>query len=627
MNNDRLSSSGAGYVRWGMLFALFFLALVWAVGMVGLISAENEAENSDRAIAEISADLTNSAKKVNRAEAEAGSTIRYTIALTNTGSHGTVAVTDTLPAGVTFGGNFVQQPENGSWGVITQTGVITWEGFVGGSPVMLSFDALLSDTLTTGTIITNTALIDDGTTLLERSAMTEIVAPPTVDLSGSSKRVDLAEALPGQTIRYTIVVSNTGVPAIVSFVDTLPEAVRYVAGSIVAPAGTVYTTTETMVSWRGLAGTEPVEVIFDARLERDLAPGTLVTNSVVLDSGSGTIVRHATTTVLEKPNDLWLPIIMRPLEPVVLSASRPNSTNQWGLFWQSLAGVAGYEIQESKSADFATITAEFNLGQVNSQQVTRPLSPDNSWYYRARAVIGGQVGPWSNVVEVVAGYRDDFNDPSTGWAIRRTTLADQRVRVYYGAGDVAGNLVMIVDDRWDWGIGSPMRKAPAIPYAVEFYAKSHNPVHRTSGNVVLGGDWVEGTQCPPPFPEIYTHANCFNQFYAWNFIIEAVSTKLQHETVNELVWCPECTHSPMKRIATLTDVGVIFESEAQTKGWNTWRIEMRNDGAHLFVNGTFRAHLPDTQYFNQPYFGVFATVWNYKPSIWLYDWFQVVPLD
>jgi uncharacterized repeat protein (TIGR01451 family) len=614
--------------RWGFAFMTLFLALALTLGVVGLLSAENEADTSERAIEEVSADLAASAKRVNQSQAQAGNTLRYTIALTNTGTFGTVTVTDTLPAGLTFAGNFAQNPVNGTWGVITETGVITWAGFVGGggSLVLLSFDAQLSASLEPGDVITNTALIDDGTTVFERSAATRIIDPPSVDLTASTKAVSLAEARPGQTVRYTIIVRNTGIPAIVSFVDTLPAEVSY-AGNSSFPPGTIYTVEGNVVSWRGLAGSDPVEVAFDARLNNNLTPGTLVTNSVVLDNGSSTITRHATTTILERPNELYLPIITRPMEPVVLSGSRPNSGNQWGLFWQPVTGATGYEIQEAKSADFAAVTEQFNVDQVNSQQVTRPLSPDNAWYYRARAIVNGQPGPWSNVVEIIAGYRDDFTNPSTGWAIRRTTLADERIRVYYGAGDVAGNLVMIVDDRYDWGIASPLRKAPSVPYAVEFHAKSHNPADRTSGNVVIGGDWVEGTQCAPPFPEIYTHANCFNRFYAWNFIVEALTTKLLHEKVNELVWCPTCDHSPMKRIATLTDIGQIFDGVEQTRGWNTYRIEVRADGARLLINGTFRAHLPDTAYINQPYFGVFATTWNYKPAIWLYDWFQVVPLD
>ncbi len=56
------------------------------------------------------------------------------------------------------------------------------------------------------------------------------------NFSSSSKSVDKASALPGDTVTYTIRVLSTGDAATITVQDALPAGVTYVAGSTTASA-------------------------------------------------------------------------------------------------------------------------------------------------------------------------------------------------------------------------------------------------------------------------------------------------------------------------------------------------------------------------------------------------------
>ncbi|MCL4868291.1 MAG: fibronectin type III domain-containing protein [Anaerolineae bacterium] len=321
---------------------------------------------------------------------------------------------------------------------------------------------------------------------------------------------------------------------------------------------------------------------------------------------------------------IYMPLLNRSIAAVLLSATRPNSTNQWTVSWTSGgSGITGYHLQESKSPDFAIISNEYTLGNVTSHQITRPLVVDNVYFYRVRAMVGTQNSPWSNIAVVRGGYYDDFTNPSTGWTPMRRTTFLERTNVYYGQGDEFGNLIILVDDRWDWMIASPLRPAPEIPYAIEFKARVHDPSNLISGGMLFAGDWG-GLPCPDP-NNIYQHGNCFNSFYNLNMIFYG-PIKLLYEQVDQLIWCPECGGSPMKRYGPFVDAGDIV-ANGPSLDWHTYRIEVRHDGVRFFVNGAYRFYFPDTSHLQQPYFGVFASTDEYKPSIWFFDYVMAVPLD
>jgi hypothetical protein len=337
------------------------------------------------------------------------------------------------------------------------------------------------------------------------------------------------------------------------------------------------------------------------------------------------------TTIIEQTDtNLYLPLISKPVPipgPVTLNPiSRPNSSNQWIISWSG-GGVhtTGYELQESHTADFAAVTTYlFDVQGETAREANHPPSFRNVYYYRIRAVGPGGHGPWSGAQMVIGGYRDDFNDNTSGWAVRRTTYIE-KVHTWYSE----GQLVLDVDDRFDWGIFAPMMPAPAVPYAIEYRSKTLHPANTTAHGAVFGGDWT-GQACPDysTVAGVYEHDICFNRFYNAN-IIWYGPLKLLFERVDYLVWCPECTGSPMKRLShpPYANFEVSPIPNVDPNGWNTFRVEVRSDGIRFFANGHQYAHSSDTTWIHEPYFGLFNSAHYYKPSTWRVEYYQVLPLD
>ena len=317
----------------------------------------------------------------------------------------------------------------------------------------------------------------------------------------------------------------------------------------------------------------------------------------------------------------YMPVILNPL---TIEVDNPNSANQWTVSWGNVFSPTGFIIQESNDPDFAEITNEVMVGDVNSYQFNNPLSFNNVYYYRVRPVYANDnLGYWSNTVSVIGGYRDDFSDLNSGWVPMRRTTYLEETNAYYGTGSEAGNLIIIVADRWDWLIASPLAPAPEPPYAIQFRARVHDSSNLVSGGMVFGGDW-NGQPCPE-FGNIYATTNCFNHFYNFNMIFYG-PLKLLHEQVDNLFYCPNCMGSQIKRLGPLNEVDPIL-GNGPSKEWHTYRVEVRNSGVTFFVDGSQKGFFSDTTYINEPYFGVFASTDEYKPSIWFYDYFQVAVID
>ncbi|WP_189457542.1 T9SS type B sorting domain-containing protein, partial [Aquimarina muelleri] len=168
------------------------------------------------------------AKTVDNTTPDEGSTVTYTLSVTNNGpaQATSVVLTDLLPAGVTYvsdtgGGAYVSGTGVWTIGTINSTGVATID-------IVASVDAG-----TSGDTITNTVTgvtldqIDNNTTLDDPSE--DIVVNNDADLV-VSKTVDNATPNEGDTITYTIDVTNNGVAQVTNLVitDLLPTGVTYV---------------------------------------------------------------------------------------------------------------------------------------------------------------------------------------------------------------------------------------------------------------------------------------------------------------------------------------------------------------------------------------------------------------
>ena len=213
-------------------------------------------------------------KEVNTSEAKVGDTLTYTITLTNSGNAtGTVTVTDEIPAGTTLVEKSITN--NG----VESNGTITWTDVEvkAGDTVEVSFKVTINND--TKTSVRNTAVIDD-------NKPTEEVETKVANITGA-KSVDKSTAKVGETLKYTITLTNNGnADGTVTVTDEIPTGTTLVADSITANGS--YNEENKTITWTDVkveAG-KTAEVSFKATINSDTK--TSVTNKAVIDGNKPT---------------------------------------------------------------------------------------------------------------------------------------------------------------------------------------------------------------------------------------------------------------------------------------------------------------------------------------------------
>lgn len=469
-----------------------------------------------------------------------------------------------------------------------------------------------------------------------------VLAPANLD--GSTKTASEESVSPGAIFSYTILIPNDGevdIPA--TMTDQLPADVEFIDVECSALITDECDEDGGTVTWEGLAAEgATVEIVITVRLSLDATQNEEIVNTAEIETVEDTYEREATITVAENRTSplSFLPFsIVQPPpdpQPVTLSASQPNGANEWTVTWTTSPGASSYDVEESNSPDFNGVMP-YSVDDATSLTLRKTPGYNNIFYYRARSRVGNLTGPWSNVVQVVGGFRDDFNTNTSGWdqaggfsPLRRTTYMEE-VRGFYETQD--SWYVIQIDDAWDWGIASPGKPAPRVPYVIEFDVRPANLANLLSFGFVFGGDWPSAN-CPmntSTFDGIYRHADCFNHFYNTNTIYFG-DLKMLFERVDQLVWCLDCGGSPMKRLGDIDPNSAEGLEGMNPEGWNSFRIEVRQEGIKIFAasRGTplrLQDEYSDTRWIGSPYFGVFASTDEYSNSTWRYDFVQVLPLD
>ena len=182
-----------------------------------------------------------------------------------------------------------------------------------GDQTSFSFAVRTIVPLSDGTVVVNTATIDDGVHLpFTRTATTTIAAP---DLSPSEKQVSSPSGeggavSPGQVLIYTILVKNGGSgPATVALTDTLPAGGVYVPDSAWAGSGgpATYDASAHRLTWSGRV---PVRGMATVRFAVQATGQGPITNRVLLDDGAGNVIERQVTTGGGE-HRLFLPLIMK----------------------------------------------------------------------------------------------------------------------------------------------------------------------------------------------------------------------------------------------------------------------------------------------------------------------------
>lgn len=422
--------------------------------------------------------------------------------------------------------------------------------------------------------------------------------------------------LPGQLVTYTLVLSNSGmlndvydITAASSWPITIPVDIFAVNSGATA------------------------DVVVNVMVPSGAVDGDSDTAVITATSQADALVSASTNlTTVAGLNEVYFPVFFIPLPVPTLSASRPNSANDWQMNWSMIDGVTltGFELQQSQSATFSSGVTTYNLASTAASKLINTIEPsaNNVYYYRIRALNSSVASNWSNIVKVVSAYRDGFTDNQTGWsgptlkdALRRLTFIEKTDSWY----ENNQWLILRVEDSWDWAIASPLMPAPEPPYVIEFRSKPANLGNLVSHGVVFGADW-NGKPCPDwsTYLGVYAHKNCFNHFYNTNLIWSSdKDLTLLWERIDELVWCPGCGGSPLKRLGD-TDVKAFTMNASD---WNNYRIEVRESGIKFYINDSLKYSYSDTRWIDGPYFGVFASTDEYSNSTWRWEYFRITPLD
>lgn len=234
-------------------------------------------------------------KSVDRTTVIPGGVLEYTITLTNTGQAaytGTEAsftddltevlddasIEGPLPPGVSLTGN-----------------TLAWSGAIPvGTPVELKYRVKVNDPNTGDGTITN--IVAPGTGIGGSCESTALCTTTTkVKAYTVQKAVSATTATPGQTLTYTVRVTNTGQVAynganLATFTDDLSDVLDN--AKLVTPLGPGLSVTGNTLSWSGAltpAGTpgSTVDVVYQMKLDEPVTGDRMLVNSVQVPTGDG----------------------------------------------------------------------------------------------------------------------------------------------------------------------------------------------------------------------------------------------------------------------------------------------------------------------------------------------------
>jgi len=457
--------------------------------------------------------------------------------------------------------------------------------------------------------------------LADETEITELVC---------SKSVNLSEASPGEVLTYLITIQNTGEAAgTVLMTDTLPTELECTSTSVSADFGTP-NVVDNVVTWQGDFGGgygQTNHITVSAQITSEISSQPVwITNTAEI-TGGGTYVTVTAGTQVADTYYCYLPLVTRryPPVPTLNAIPEPDAVGNYTVSWTSVewAELDRYVLQESTSSSFGTISQEWTTS--GTSQAVQHDPGSGTFYYRVRADdddYWGQ-GPYSNVQAVTLAswsYYYDFNHVGrilNPWPVRRTTYwngAVEGIAWTEEPADRPDSIFILMNDRFDFALASPMEPAPAPPYVIETKAAIHDPGNLVSYGIVFGGNG--GSPCPA-----YRDTGCFTHYYRLDVIWNGGSLKAQFKRIDY--------HEPESdeqrghaRGVTLIDYVYVSDDH---DGWHTWRFEVKPTGIDIYFDDKLYGSTSDTTYVNEPYFGIWASANEYKPAIGRYDYFYVYP--
>ena len=450
--------------------------------------------------------------------------------------------------------------------------------------------------------------------VIVKTLMAQANGVPPADITASVKTASISEVFPGNNLRYTVMIENSGGDsAQVVMTDTLPMGLTFIPNSLTVSGDRgMYGEGGGVITWTDtVAGSELVKINFSASVSDTMPVGYEINNSIQISGANTLITRTAVTTVVSETHILF-PIIMKPFPTLSLSLiSPPNVNNEWTVGWTTVQGTTDvkYEVQEDTSPSFANPQTWMLNSSTNTLAQSKTASWHNMYFYRVRATWAGLTGEWSNTLVVVGNYNDIFDTASSGWSMRRQDKDDINQTTFYEN----GHFVIRILGRWDYLLAAPMRPAPAPPYAIETRVRLRSLDNLHTYGIVFGGDW-NGNECPSQ-----KNDSCFNQYYRLLVIWSGAEDTLKFQ-LKRIDFHDNGNQGRGEGLIDWKDVRV----NKPSKDYQIWGIEVYPDGLiKVFVNGSMVGSARDTTYINDRYFGGISATNEYAGLRTEFDWYKV----
>lgn len=221
--------------------------------------------------------------------------------------------------------------------------------------------------------------------------------------------------------------------------------------------------------------------------------------------------------------------------------------------------------------------------------------------------------PTPTLTPTPGNYRDDFDDPDSGWEMRRTDSNPNDWEVNYL---VAEELELVVDKTKSYVIASPLVAAPERPYNIEVKARfTDQSQHRHLYGILFAANW-DGTECPNS-----DFSSCFKRFYwlrvAWD---EPNSSNPRLEFMLKRVFTFEADNDPV----SVDLIGWTGLGNATAHHWHEWDIRFEEDGdIKISFDDVLVASTRDTNDFGQLYFGLLAETRDIGDARVKFDYFKL----
>jgi uncharacterized repeat protein (TIGR01451 family) len=315
----------------------------------------------------------------------------------------------------------------------------------------------------------------------------------------------------------------------------------------------------------------------------------------------------------------WPPIPYAPtLQDIANTDQDGDYTVQWSYDYTQYHPVT-YTLQEATDENFTNPVYYF---PGSSTQMSFSDKDSGTYYYRVWGHNAYGAGERSSVKSVLVrslSFHYDFNSSTKvmdPWPIRRTSYwqGDQ------GSGRVTwteehdGTMYIVMADKWDFTIASPFEQAPPPPYVIQTRVKIHDPSNLVAYGIIFGGN--AGSPCPA-----YRDTGCLSHYYRLEVIWDGGSLKAGFKRIDYHE--PESSEDRGKgRGSELVSYREVTSDE---DSFHTWKFVVESDGIDIYFDGSLFASLSDSRYVNDPYFGVYASTYEYKPAIGRFDYFYVDP--